>query len=64
MGNQQASFCCKSRWLNSEKLSADKLKMLNDIDNYAADASEHSIDLEGRKTPGTRISGTSTIMFH
>ena len=60
MGNASASFCCKNRWLNQNTLSEDKLKMLNDIDNYGADHSEQDFE-DGRKT---RISGTSTIMFH
>ena len=34
MGNKQ--ICCKTNWLYGEKLSEDKLKMLNDLD-YGAD---------------------------
>ena len=62
MGNQSATFCCKNKWLNPDTLSADKLKMLNDLD-YGADQSEQDYEEQRRTTGSGRISGTSTIMF-
>ena len=42
MGNESAA-CCKNNWFYGEKLSEDKLKMLNDLD-YCADQSEQDFE--------------------